>query len=554
MSRILQSQFSHLALLATLAATLLLRGLGNNSLGYPDADRILMDGVFLRDTMTDMPFGNPWTYAQAYFAQYPALSIGYRPPFFPFVEGIFNLLFGVNMWSSRLALFGFVLVGLLCWYKMVRRMTGAPAAVGSAALWLSTPFVAQWGWYTMAELAVLSVVLCAIYYLVRWLEDGYPRDAVSLAFAIGIAAWTKQTAAFLVLTTLLVLVARGRFHWAIRQPTHYGAALLLVAIIVPLGVMTVVFGDQNIHQSLGDGSGKALSRLSLENWLVHLKTLVRVHLSPPALALVAIGLVISFYYNRKALWLPAIVIVSVYIFFSLMVGKNPRYPIFWIPFWMLIAALPLSVWGLNTARGRLYAGLVSLVVVFQGVMVFREEPLYATGYDVAAQEAIRVADDASVFIDAYHNGYFTYFARQADKARQSYILRGDKLLSSSSIVSSHWQEVHAETEDDILKIFDDLAVKAVVVESRNYTGLEIHAKLRRLLLDSTRFEHIRSVPIESNRTMSSAPGTPRFSDITLELYRYKQAHNEITGDIRLRLPVVGKTVVKEAEDKGEGQD
>lgn len=549
MTRMFQSQFGHILFLALFAALLMLRGLGDNSLGYPDADRILMDGVFLRDTMVDLPLVDPWAYAQAYFAQYPALSIGYRPPFFPLVEGLFNLVLGVNMWSSRLALFSFVLLGIVCWYKMVRPLAGATVAVASALLWLSTPFLVQWAWYTMAELAVLSVSLCALYYMVRWVEYGRARDVVCLALAIGIAAWTKQTAAFLALAVVFALVAKGRMGWALRQPAHYGAAALLVVILVPLVLMTMAFGDQNIHQSVGDGTAEGVSRFSLENWIVHLKTLVQEHLELPFRVLVVVGGAVALYHRHRALWLPTVVILAVYIFFSLLVGKNPRYPIFWIPFWALVAALPLGIWGLRSGAGRAYAALLGATVVFQAGVSWRQEPLYVTGYDTAAREAVALANGSSVFVDAYHNGYFTYFARQADHERRSYVLRGDKLLSSSSIIGGHWEEVHASSEADILKIFDELAVKAVVVESLNYSDLEIHAMLRTLLQDETLFEHVRSIPITSNRVMSSAPGTPRFDENTLELYRYREAKDAITGDINLRLPVVGKTIVKKAGDE-----
>ena len=63
---------------------LLLRDIGNISLGYPDADRIMMDGVFIHDFLKDLPLTHIYQYTTEYYAQYPALSIGYRPPFFPF--------------------------------------------------------------------------------------------------------------------------------------------------------------------------------------------------------------------------------------------------------------------------------------------------------------------------------------------------------------------------------------------------------------------------------------------------------------------------------------
>jgi len=62
-----------------LLVLLFTRRLGDTSLGYPDADRILMDGVFLHDFLTAFPISNPLEYCLTYYVQYPALSIGYRP-------------------------------------------------------------------------------------------------------------------------------------------------------------------------------------------------------------------------------------------------------------------------------------------------------------------------------------------------------------------------------------------------------------------------------------------------------------------------------------------
>ena len=146
---------------------LLLRDIGNISLGYPDADRIMMDGVFIHDFLKDLPLTHIYQYTTEYYAQYPALSIGYRPPFFPFIEAIFNSLFGVNIWSSRLALLAFALIGLSCWFDLLRRSYDTNIAISATLLLVTTPFFATWGWYTMSELPVLSMMMCTGYFFFR---------------------------------------------------------------------------------------------------------------------------------------------------------------------------------------------------------------------------------------------------------------------------------------------------------------------------------------------------------------------------------------------------
>ena len=46
-----------------------------------DMPRYLMNGVFLKDALRDLPLQNPIEYSQDYFIQYPALSLGFHPPF-----------------------------------------------------------------------------------------------------------------------------------------------------------------------------------------------------------------------------------------------------------------------------------------------------------------------------------------------------------------------------------------------------------------------------------------------------------------------------------------
>ena len=222
-----------------IAVLTLLRQLTNDALGYPDADRILMDGVFFRDFLVDLPLLHPYDYIVNYFGQYPALSIGYRPPFFPFVEGLFNLVLGVEIWSSRLALLAFALGGITAFYLLMRRtFDSATAAVASLFL-VTTPFVARFGWYTMAEVPVLSMALITAYFFQRYISDGRTRDLVFTTIALVLAMYTKQTAMVLALWMIIYVLGAWRILEQLRQRRVWITLVVSVIAVLPLVAVTL---------------------------------------------------------------------------------------------------------------------------------------------------------------------------------------------------------------------------------------------------------------------------------------------------------------------------
>lgn len=524
------------------AAALFLRGIGDESLGFPDADRILMDGVFLRDVLVDLPFSSPMDYAYNYFAQYPALSIGYRPPFFPGVEAIFNLTFGINMWSSRLALFLFAIAGITAWYKLVDRLYGSQAAVFSTLLWVSTPFVARWGWYTMGEIPVLSMVLVTAYFFYRFLETSAAKYLYLTAIFLGLSAWTKQTAVFAGVWFLLVLLVRGELLPVLRRRDTWLASILLAAIIAPLAALTLSFGDQNVYQSIGSMPTSGASRFSIENWLILIRNLFNYHLTLPFAVLALAGAAASVITKDRRAIFGVIGVLSVYLFFSLLVGKNARYAIFWIPLFALFAAAPLRYLSVHRLARTAFSALLAGVIVYQTVLVYQQTPAFAKGYKEAAAVALKNRKGPIVFIDAYNNGYLTYFFRQQDPNRSTYVLRGDKILTSASISAKHWLEVHASTYDDFRKILKQNAVSIIVVEDRDYTGLAPHKAFREFL-KTDQFRLVDTIPITANRNISILPGSPPLNGRSLLIYENKAAADQPEGKLILKLPVVGRTIV-----------
>jgi hypothetical protein len=158
---------------------------------------------------------------------------------------------------------------------------------------------------------------------------------------------------------------------------------------------------------------------------------------------------------------------------------------------------------------------------------------YATGFDEAARHVLDSSESPTVFYDGYNNGYFTYFMRALDPKRSMYVLRGDKLLSSSAIKSDQMLEIHAMSRDDIQAILDDYGVQYVVVEERDLSGLKIHKELRHFLKEGP-FKLEKKIRIDSTRD-------PLMNQAIM-IYSYLN-RKPITADyLELRLPVVGQVI------------
>ena len=529
--------FTGLSLLVVLATlvVLLTRELGNPHLGYPDADRILMDGVFIHDFLRDLPLTHIYDYTINYYGQYPALSIGYRPPFFPFIEAIFNSLFGVNMWSSRLAILFLAAIGFSAWFFLVRRIFDTATALTSSLLLISLPFVAKWGWYTMGEMPLLSMAMLTSYLFYRYVETNKPLYLFSCALAFVATVWTKQTAFYLAFWFILYLAYDRSLIERLKQKNTWIAIILILAALIPLAAITLWLGDQNLAQSVGTTNAGGASPWA-QRWQrlpEHFSNIVNRHTTLPSLVITIIGMALALIKREQKAVFFALFILVTFLFFSYVIHKNERYTIFWIPYFTAFAAMPIYLLRNNKHLRLAYIVLALAVVPFQISKIYAKEPNYATGYLEAADYVLKNSASPTVFVDAYNNGYFTYFMRALDAAKSMYVIRADKLLTSSSIGVRNRLEVHAKSQTDIKDIFDKYGIELIVIESRDQTGLPIYQELRRYLSEGP-FELLKSIEVKSTR--------PPLKDQTLLIYRYTDRKPVSGGILELHLPVVGKTI------------
>jgi hypothetical protein len=540
------SRFGWLGLVCVLTVLLVLslRGITNPHIGYPDADRILMDGVFIRDFLGDLPLTHVYDYTIKYYAQYPALSIGYHPPFFPLVEAVFNAIFGINQWSSRLAVIFFAIIGVLGWYGLIARIFGNQTAFWTTLLLVTTPFLVQWMWFTMTDIPVLSMAMLTSYVFYRYAETGESRFLYTTAVLFSLTVWTKQTAVFLAIWFVLYLIVTGRLMARLKNKHVAGAILVVLVLLLPLAVITIWLGEMNIEQSVMPGQTRALLyRLSWQNLSVRITTLYQQHLTIPFLVLSVLGILWSIKKKDSRVVFFGLLILCTYAFFSYVMGKNDRYPIFWIPAFALFAALPEYY-----SRGKRTLRFACLTVLagtaaFQTARAYAKPQPFATGYDEASAYVRQHSKSPVVFFDGYNNGYFTYFTRAGDPNRRMYVLRGDKLLTSSAVHSRKKLQIHARDRKDIETILDQYGVAYIVVEERDLSGLNIYEELRAYLREGP-FLLEKEIPIEGTRKQLAGQ--------SLLIYRYLNAKQPTRSSIELRLPIVGKTI-QSTIGPGDGQ-
>jgi hypothetical protein len=515
------------------------RQLFDASVGYPDADRILMDGVFIADFLRDLPLSNPIEYALTYYAQYPALSIGYRPPFFPFIESLFILIFGEHIWSGRLALMSLALVGGGCFFALLARMYGRLVALTATSLLASLPFITSLSWYTLADLPALSMMLITAYLVWCYTQGDGDRYAYLAAISFALTLWTKQTTIFMLLWIIpYLLLQPGRYRLLLSRASIISGLLLLI-LVLPLAAMTLYFADMNIAQSIGiNPRGGQASRLSPGNLMSYPLHLVRHQLTIPVLAMSLFGFTLGLRHKDRHLLFYSLLIISTYIFFTLLNDPHlPRYTIYWLAAFSAFAATPLH-YVRNTPFRYGYLGVVILTLIFNITSGFNQKPKYIDGYSEAAVYTVSNNKSRTVLVDAWNNGYFTFFMRKHDPERKLFVLRGDKLFTSSAIEATTWLKIHANTEEDILGILNKNNVHLVVVEERDYTGVRIH-KIFRNMLRGNNFRLRASIPIRSN--------LGRFSDQSLKIYEFTGSTNSKPGDLNMELPVIGKSILVPAD-------
>jgi Dolichyl-phosphate-mannose-protein mannosyltransferase len=227
-----------------------MRSVGAYNVVETDAARHAMNGIFLRDLILRGDFTHVMAYARDYYAHLPALSLPYHPPLFPLIEVVFYSLFGVSIFSARLAVAATIAVSAMALFVLARKThRSTTVAALSTITFLAMPEAMWLGSDVMLEFPTLVFTLLAILCLYP-IESGYPRSR-ALAFGIlaGAAVWTKQTAVFLVALPLAYILFLRRWR-LLAQSGVWVSTIVSAGIVAALAGLSLPINGAGVMQAI----------------------------------------------------------------------------------------------------------------------------------------------------------------------------------------------------------------------------------------------------------------------------------------------------------------
>jgi hypothetical protein len=518
------------ALTAAVAALLLTAPYGKD-MWWSDAPRHAMDGAFYRDlarqVIGHMPLANVKQFAMNYYLKYPALTILFYPPLFPFVEGGFFGIFGVSLFTALMAVSAFYLA--LAWgsYVLCRRWMDRAPALAATLLFVGAPEVASWGRQVMLEIPACAFLVWSAVAFLRYADRRKPAMAYVLALLLAGGAYTKQTVLFIV-PALLWTLWKKRGASMLRDRHLWGSAALLTALVAPLAALNLTLARLNVGSVVG-GRWNQIPVFSWEGLSFYARMLPGQVTWPVALlALIGVG---AAAFQKKwgegesffLAWLAV-----GYIFFSLIALKEPRHTV--------TILLPMAFFAVRAIRAiagaRLAPALATLfaAVIFSNTL-WRHPAPYVDGYGQAADYVVSRAPRGSVILfSGYRDGAFVFDVRRRVDRPDLWVLRADKLLLRVPQRRELGLEELKVSEADTLDMINRFGVSYVVNQANFWDDLKNMQQLQHVL-HSSQFRKVAVIPVSSN---------VNHEDRELEIYQnLAPAKVKVKERLKLELPIIG---------------
>jgi len=204
---------------------------------YPDEPSHFVGAVMVRDWLASGRWLAPLEFARSYYDHYPYFAVGYWPPLFSVVAGLWMLVAGVG---REQALF----IPAVCaagtgWlvFHFVRRRVSMVAGLCAGAVYLSLPAVRQWMCAVMVDHVTAFFCVAAAACLVRYLKQPVLWNGILCAVCCGCAILSKYSAAYIVALPLLAVVLLRRFE-LLRKPSFLVQPVVVALLVGPWALWT----------------------------------------------------------------------------------------------------------------------------------------------------------------------------------------------------------------------------------------------------------------------------------------------------------------------------
>jgi hypothetical protein len=434
---------------------------------FSDEAAHFMNGLLLRDYITQGLGQDPIRFAEEYYLSYPKIAPLAWPPLFQLMLGVF-LLPGWPPHGASLVLMALV-TAYAAWRlgTLVAHFAPTPVAVGISMLFLLTRVVMDLSATVMVDVVVAALMLEAVYWLSRFWSTGRRRDAVLFGVATACCCLSKGNGVALVLVPGLLMLITRRFTM-LTQPGLYLAAVIVAALVVP----TLLFSYRLAWAVDDFGAGPVDLAIRFQFYFRFLAS--QIGWLPIGLAVIGVGAVIrrggQAVERRPVEPALAALVCGVLLFHLVYEYVDGRYAVVAVA--PLLGLIPTGVGALAAAFRRapralpaaLYAAAVVSFAVAQPVLAVRR-PL---GFREAARflEAHHAVAGNRLFVVSDEHGEGAFVAEIAAKPwdRPVTVIRASKVLSGGDWIGSDFS-LRFDSPPEVTQELEDLHVAYVLVDS-----------------------------------------------------------------------------------------
>lgn len=470
----------------------------NGDFWWYDSSRHAMNGVFLRDLLVD-GLRHPIQFSSAYYEKYPAINIGFYPPFFYLSSVPLLLLLGTTHAVSQ-AVVALYTLGLgFCIMMLCRRMMDGASAVAVAVCVLALAPVALWSRQVQPDVPAVTLFVFAAYALIRHLDEGKQSWLFIAATAMGLGVLTRVQGSFMALVWVYFIFIR---MYPSRPPLvrRMVASLLAAVIALPAIAMAVYFAKTN--QALTLAMPGMPSLWSWDNWIWYIAQLPE-QVGYPALLVMAAGIGSAIwlgFQKRATLELKVIAAFGIcaWVFFTVVSNKEPRFNLPGVVFMFILSACALRL--VFATAGRLIIPALALGLLFQ---IHKQASVpVVQGFENAVAAVATVAPlSSNVLISAHRDGSFIYDLRTQSVRHDIGVRRADKLLVEVNIMRQLGIRDRGLSQSDILRMLDTQKIDTIVFQPGYLDDQPAIQNLAELLEHSGRFVKVATIPLrgETNR-------------------------------------------------------
>ena len=115
-------------------------------------------------------------------------------------------VFGISVFSGKLTILFFVLLGSIMWFRLIQSLYDENTALFSTLLFITTPFFVQFSTMVMSEIPALALMITASFYFHQYLKSKSRCKVANVRTRI-----------------ILVMYVRVYVHylWIIKQDSYF---------------------------------------------------------------------------------------------------------------------------------------------------------------------------------------------------------------------------------------------------------------------------------------------------------------------------------------------